>query len=96
MRLTTDGVRLSWLFTDPFEPRCEGVVPCLIDWTDTAHPASTLDQRCRLVDLRLEHPDPRLVEQAVGEFGGGLGVKPGDRPRIAAQIDTPNGVVELS
>ena len=95
-RLTPEGERLSWLFTDPFEPRYGGVVPCLIDWTDTAHPGSTLEPLCRLVDLRLEHPTPRLVEEAVGEFGGGLSVVRGDRPRVVAEIATPLGVVELS
>jgi len=91
-----DGVRLTWLLSDPSAPRFDGVVPVLIDWQDTPHPASSLAQECELLDLRLKHPTPSLTEDSVGGFGGGITVAYSDHPGLTATLDTPNGTVELT
>jgi len=95
-RENPDGAVLTWIYTDPFQPRFGGVVPFLIDWGDTPHPASTLDQRCSLVELRLEHPQPSIVAAALEGYGGQLPLRFGEQPRISARIASPNGEVEIS
>lgn len=95
-RSNPDGQILTWLYSDPFQPRFGGVVPFLIDWQNTPHPASSLEQRCELIDLHLEHPDPVSVTAAVANIWEGFIVSSGHAPRIVARIAAPNGQVELA
>jgi len=95
-RENPDGAVLTWVYSDPFQPRFGGVVPFLIDWGDTPHPASALDQRCSLIELRLEHPQPSIVAAALDGYGGAFPLRLGARPRISARIASPNGDVEIS
>ena len=62
-RRRTDGVQLSWRFTDPWAPVADGIVPLFIDWGDSPHPALTAAKGATLVSLRAEHPDVRRVSE---------------------------------
>lgn len=94
-RQRTDGVMLAWKLTVSPTLTEDGVVPFLIDWGATAHPASALPKGCMLVDLRAEHPNPEHVQAMITALGLELPVKLGSAPALIATIATPRGVVEL-
>ncbi|MDX1493363.1 MAG: VOC family protein [Longimicrobiales bacterium] len=91
-----DGSLLSWRFTDPWAPRADGVIPFFIDWGDSPHPSETLTTRCRVADVRVEHPDAVRVEAWLRELGLDTRVSRAHAPRVVATLQTPNGTVELS
>jgi len=98
-RERADGAVLSWKLTDPFAERMGGVIPFLIDWGDTPHPASSAPAGGRLVGLRLEHPSPARVLERLDLFEGDfteVDVVKADQAGIVARIETPGGAVELT
>lgn len=95
-RDTPDGTMLRWRLTDPLEDRGGGVVPFLIDWGTTASPAPASAQGCRLVGLRLEHPDASRVRAWLAALDLGLPVANAARPALIATIASPHGSVELA
>lgn len=91
-----DGVHLEWRMTvlrDPLPGA--GLVPFLIDWGRTPHPAAAAPEGCRLVDLRGEHPHPGPVRETLRALGVELPVAAGPAPALIAQLRTPNGRLEL-
>ncbi|MGI5125830.1 VOC family protein [Pseudonocardia sp. CA-107938] len=91
-----DGVRLAWRLTAPPAPELDGLVPFLIDWADTPHPAASAAPGARLVDLRATHPDPAAVASWLDALGvrADLTVAAGPRT-FTAVLETPTGPVEL-
>lgn len=55
-RLTKSGKLLSWKLTDPWLMPFDGVLPFLIDWGDTEHPAVDLPQVGVVDNIRVNHP----------------------------------------
>ncbi len=94
-RRRTDGVMLSWRYTDPRTVVSDGVVPFFIDWGQTPHPSSTAAPGVSLIGLRAEHPDPGPVQNALGKLGLDLRVQRGPRPALIATVNSPRGRVEL-
>jgi hypothetical protein len=94
-RRRTDGVMLSWRYTDPRTVVSGGVVPFFIDWGQTPHPSSTAASGASLIDLRAEHPDPEQVQNALGRLGLDLRVQRGQGPALIATVNGPRGRVEL-
>lgn len=102
-----DGTVVSWRLSDPYADRFGGVVPFLIDWGDTPHPANSAPPAGELVRLRLEHPRPDHVRSALRVLGvdlaeipdrsPGIDVVAGEAPGLAALIRTREGdaTVEL-
>lgn len=90
-----DGSVVSWKISDPYAPRMGGVVPFLIAWGDTAHPARSAPAAGTLTGLRLEHPEPEAAQRALGLLGVGLAVDPGPRARLVATLQSAYGEVEL-
>ena len=95
-RQTADGHVLSWRFTDPRAVVEGGVVPFLIDWGRTPHPALSAPRGAILEGLRAEHPDPERVQKALAALDLTLPVCRGPVPALMALLETPNGAVELS
>lgn len=95
-RQRPDGSVLSWTMTDPTLPRMDGLVPFLIDWTGSPHPGGNTPGGCRLLDLRAEHPEPDRVRHDLTVLGLDLSVSQGREPRLVAELETPNGRVELA
>lgn len=57
-------MRLSWRLAVPPDLReFGGLVPFLIDWGDSPHPAATVTRGLRLVSFTGFHPDVAKVEQ---------------------------------
>ena len=94
-RKRPDGVVLSWRYTDPAVVLEHRLIPYLIDWGTSPHPASTAPRGARLVAFRAEHPDAARVEAMLRRIGLNLPVQPGSRPALIATIDCPKGRVEL-
>lgn len=99
-RARPDGVLLKWRLTSGAggglgTDGSVGIVPFLIDWGDTEHPALSTPGGCTLSSMRAEHPDPTLVTPSLEALGVELAVGTGEQPALIATIETPNGVVEL-
>ena len=94
-RRRPDGVQLQWKFTDPSTLVAEGIVPLLIDWADSPHPASTAAKGAKLVSLRAEHPNMQDVRTMLQHLDVDLPVNRGDSPSLIAVIEGPRGRVEL-
>lgn len=94
-RRRTDGVMLSWRYTDPRTVVFDGVVPFFIDWGQTPHPASTAAPGASLIGLRAEHPDLERVQKALSQLELDLRVQRGPRSALIATVSSPRGRVEL-
>lgn len=90
-----DGVRLQWRLALRPEPLGDGLVPFLIDWGDSPHPAATAPTGARLLALRLEHPHPDSITPALRALGLDMDVARAPVAAIVATIESPNGTVEL-
>lgn len=90
-----DGTSISWRLTDPYAVSARSVVPFLIAWGETPHPAGGAPDDGELVGLRAEHPEPDAVRQDLRALGVELRVEEGDRPRLVATIRTGRGLVDL-
>jgi hypothetical protein len=94
-RRRTDGILLSWRYTDPQTVLADGLIPFFIDWGQSPHPARTAAQGASLIALRAEHPDAQRVQRLLNELGLDLPVQTGAAPALVATIDSPRGRVEL-
>jgi len=94
-RRRTDGVMLSWRYTDPRTVVFDGLVPFFIDWGKTPHPSDTATPGASLIGLRAEHPDPEPVQNALDKLGLDLRVQRGPRPALIATVNSPRGRVDL-
>jgi glyoxalase-like protein len=94
-RRRPDGTLLSWTFTDPHTVIGDGLIPFLIDWGSSPHPARQTPGGVELVGLRGEHPAPGALIATLGRLGLELPVTPSPRPALIATLMTPNGPVEL-
>ena len=81
--------------TSPFAPRADGLVPFLIDWLNSTHPASELPPGPRLVDFRIEHPEPALIRAVLEALGSSVEVAEARRPGLVAWVRTSDAVVVL-
>ncbi len=94
-RQRADGVLLSWQLTDPEPLVAGGVVPFLIDWGESPHPARAAAPGATLVGFHLEHPDVAGVRRMLRTLGLDVGVAPAERAALVAVIEGPHGRVEL-
>ena len=95
-RQNASGDSLTWRFTDPFTVIGDGIVPFLIDWGNSPHPAKTAPGGASLISLQAEHPDAAHVRSVLEQLDLAMAVFPRPEPRLIAVIDSPNGQVELS
>jgi hypothetical protein len=94
-RRRSDGVLLSWRYTDPRTIVADGIAPFFIDWGKTSHPASSAAQGATLIDLRALHPDATHVQSVLKALELDLRVQPGPTSALIATLDGPKGRVEL-
>ncbi len=90
----------NWRITIPADGHRpgRGLVPTMIEWPGTRHPADGLtDRNLRLVALGAEHPDPAPVRRDLAALGlsDTLKVTYGKSPRLAAMIRTARGVATI-
>ena len=94
-RTRADGVELAWRFTDPTVVAADGLVPFLIDWGTSPHPALSAPDGAVILQLRAEHPDPSLVERYFRIVGVDMEVSQAAAPALVARVRTRSGEVEL-
>lgn len=90
-----DGTVLAWKLTDPYAMPLDGAIPFLISWGETPHPASSVPAGGSLVGLRVDHPAPERVREALAALGVAMEVRRAKEFRLVATIQTTSGVVEL-
>jgi hypothetical protein len=94
-RQQSDGQMLSWRLTYPDMGHGDGLVPFLVDWGRSSHPAQHAPGGAELVELRAEHPDAAVIGQLLEHLGIELRVSPGPARALIATLETPRGRVEL-
>lgn len=95
-RRSRDGTILRWRVTrGASDPTNLPVVPFLIDWGRTPHPAQTAPTGVTLADLRAEHPEPTAVVDQLHALSVDLPVSRGDGALLIASLDGPLGRLEL-
>lgn len=101
-RKREDGVQLKWRSTKRPEsiqgttPPGDWLIPFLIDWGNTPHPAQARPSRCRLISLAATHPEPQAVQVMLHALGLEMDITESERIGLIAVIESPNGRVELS
>ncbi|MXV87701.1 MAG: VOC family protein [Acidimicrobiales bacterium] len=91
-RVKPDGEEIHWSLTMSAGP---GLVPFVIEWGNTTHPATVTPTGCTLVSLSGTHPDPDHIRALHSAIGIEVDVTAGDTVTFAATLDTPNGRVTL-
>ena len=94
-RARPDGIRLAWRLTLTPRLQGDGLVPFLIDWGTTPHPAAGAAAGCILRILRAEHPEPEVIRPLLNAVKAELPLSHGGAPALIATIETPRGRVLL-
>lgn len=89
------GQMLRWRYTYPDLRLGDGLVPFLIDWGESPHPAERAPAGVALLNLRAEHPAPEAIHGLLRRLGIDLQVSSGPRPALIASLQTPGGQIEL-
>jgi hypothetical protein len=87
------GVVLRWRLTLNVMPG--SLVPFLISWGDTEHPAGSAPRGLTLESFHLEHPDPASLTPPLTALGADVQVRPATAPALIAHIGGPNGSTVL-
>jgi hypothetical protein len=88
-RVEAAGTRLRWRAT--VSAVGGDLVPFLICWGDTEHPARSAPAGLSLKSLRAEHPDPASLTPALEALAAGIDVIPAAAPALVAAISGPAG-----
>src|SRR5439155_25442557 len=94
-RTRPDGVVLEWRLTFAATVG-DGLVPFLIDWAASPHPASSSATGAALLAFGGEHPRPGQVTPLLDALGVELELRPAARTRLVAVVETANGRKEVS
>jgi Glyoxalase-like domain len=94
-RKTPDGTTLSWQLTEPQLVRGVGLVPFLIKWNSREHPADSAIAGPRLVQLRMEHPEPELIRKQLNPLRLEVAIERRSSPALVAIFEGANGLIEL-
>ena len=90
----------NWLITIPKDGSLplKGGAPALIQWQGESHPAMKLkDHGLSLSKLQIFHPEPERLSSFLSSVNleGPVEVLSGNKTKIVAHINTPQGVREL-
>jgi hypothetical protein len=97
VRDTPDGKILKWyLAFSEYTGTGHELLPFLINWGSTPHPADRLGTQCQLIEFYAEYPEPSKIELLLSDLQLQLKVKKGDMPKLVARISTPKGLLTLS
>ncbi|MEV5892267.1 VOC family protein [Nonomuraea fuscirosea] len=94
-RRTPSGELLSWRLTPPDRVGHGGLVPFLIDWGSTRHPADGLPV-VELVSVAAVHPDPEAVRRDLAAVGTRLDLAEGRRPTLTVVLSGRHGPATLT
>ena len=94
-RETADGSTIRWRLTNPDVMLDDGLVPFLIDWGRSRHPAATAPRGVTLRSFRGEHPQAERVLRHVAAVGASLPIARAKTPGLVAVLGGKRGDVEL-
>ncbi|HET9369676.1 MAG TPA: VOC family protein [Vicinamibacterales bacterium] len=94
-RQREDGTWLRWRYTDPATVVGDGLVPFLIEWGASAHPAASAPRGVTLASFRADHVDPDRIRPMLAALDLSVMVERGPEPALIATLDTPRGRIEL-
>lgn len=83
------GTVLRWRLT--LKAMAGGLVPFLISWGATEHPAKTAPHGLSLESFRLQHPDPPSLLPPLAAVGADVETERAATPALIAHIRGPNG-----
>ena len=93
-RTTPAGELLSWRLTVADPEPYDGIVPFLIDWGDTTHPAASGLPSVELLEFAATHPQPAEVNAVLDALGLDLPVTQGEAA-LTATVSGPAGTYQL-
>jgi Glyoxalase-like domain len=83
------GTVLRWRLT--LNAITGGMVPFLISWVDTEHPARSAPRGLVLESFYLEHPDPASLAPLLDALGADAQIRPAAAPALIAHLSGPHG-----
>jgi hypothetical protein len=92
-RATPTGAVLRWQLT--LGAAAGGLVPFLISWGDTEHPARSAPRGLILESFHLEHPDPASLAPMLTALGTDAEIRPAAAPALVARLSGPKGSTVL-
>ena len=87
--------RLEWRLAFVRSGGRGGIVPFVIDWGDSVHPATTAAAGLHLESLTATDPEPESAASTVGALGMDIDIEHGDEPALVAVFAGPSGRVRL-
>jgi hypothetical protein len=87
------GTVLHWRMTPG--RTAGGLVPFLISWGSTEHPARSAPRGVTLETFHLEHPDPPSVAPLLAALGADVEIRPAATAALVARLRGPDGSVVL-
>jgi Glyoxalase-like domain len=94
-RKTPEGTILSWQLTEPQLVQGVGLMPFLIEWNSRQHPAGSAITGPRLVQLRIEHPEPGLIRKQLSSLRLEVAIEEASSPALVAIFEGANDLIEL-
>lgn len=80
---------LRWRAT--LNATADGLIPFLISWGDTAHPAASAPRGLTLEAFHLEHPDPPSLAPLLTALGADVPIRPATAAALIARLGGSNG-----
>jgi hypothetical protein len=68
-----------------------GLIPFLISWGDTEHPARSAPHGLTLEAFHVEHPDPASLAPPLTALGADVEIRPAAAAALVARLSGPNG-----
>jgi hypothetical protein len=87
------GTVLRWRLT--LNAMVGGLIPFLISWGDTEHPARSAPHGLTLQAFHLEHPDPASLALPLTALGADVEIRPAGTAALIAHLNGPNGSTVL-
>ena len=88
-RATPAGTVLRWRLTHNATPG--SLIPFLISWGDSEHPARSAPSGLTLEAFSLEHPDPSSLAPVLTALGANVEIRPAATAAFVARLSGPNG-----
>jgi len=92
-RVGPTGTALRWRMTS--SRTAGGLVPFLISWGDTEHPARSAPRGLSLEACYIEHPDPASLAPLLTALGADVQIRPAAAAALVARLGGPNGSTVL-
>ena len=88
-RVGPEGTVLRWRAAGG--ALADDLVPFLICWGNTEHPARSAPHGLILKSIEIEHPDPPSLAPVLMALGANVEVRKGQAPALVAHLSGPNG-----